>query len=408
MNILINGLGIAGPTLAWWLLRYGHKPVLVEQAPQVRHDGFVIDFWGPGYDVARKMRLLEELKAHAYPVDEVRMVDSDGHRKGGFPASSLIKATRGRYLSLSRSDLSRTLFYAIDGRVEVIFGDKMKSMKDDHEGVSVSFRHAPTRHFDCVIGADGIHSLTRALAFGPEDSFERYLGYMFAAFILPDYQAEDPGVYLTHNEPGRQIARFTLRGEKTLVLMVFAEQNPRPIPDNPQEQCSMLRDRFSTTGWETRRILNMLDQAEYIYMDRVSQIRMEHWHNRRIALVGDAAFAPSLLAGQGSSLAMLAAYVLAGEIARAKGNCLTAFTRYESKLHDYMLKKQQAAARFATSFAPKTKWGVITRDWISKAMRFPGFANWAMGELIRDNFELKDYSPPSSFPDHSTPNTYHS
>ena len=135
-----------------------------------------------------------------------------------------------------------------------------------------------------------------------------------------------------------------------------------------------------------------MDTCESIYFDRVSQIHLDSWSAGRCALIGDAAACPSLLAGQGSALAMLAAYVLAGELQRAKGDHGAAFAAYEQRLRPFMEAKQKAAAKFASTFAPRTELGIFCRNLVTRAMRLPFVAELAVGRSLRDDLELPDYS----------------
>ena len=171
-SILISGIGIAGPTLAWWLLKHGFDVTLVERAPAARSGGYVIDFWGVGYDVAERMGLEPDLKREGYNVSELRMVDGKGRRVGGFDATVFIRLTGGRYVSVQRSDLARLIFERVEGRCEAIFGDSICRLDPDAEGVTVGFDKGPQRRFGLVIGADGLHSVVRRLAFGPQAQFE--------------------------------------------------------------------------------------------------------------------------------------------------------------------------------------------------------------------------------------------
>ena len=157
MKIVINGCGIAGPALAWWLLRHGHEPVLVEQAPQPREGGYVIDFWGLGYDICEKMDLIPRIREAGYQVGEVRFVDAKGRRRSGFDTDVLRRMTRGRFTSLRRSDLGAALHGAVEGRAEAMFGESIASIEEHAGGVRVGFEHAAPRDFDLVIGADGLH-----------------------------------------------------------------------------------------------------------------------------------------------------------------------------------------------------------------------------------------------------------
>ena len=182
MKIAINGAGIAGPALAYWLLRSGNEVLLVEEAPQIRSGGYVIDFWGISYDIADKMVLIPRIRELGYQVREVRFVDRDGHKRGGFSPDVFGRLTGGRFTSLRRSDLASILYKAIDGRVETIFGDSIAVIDHVGDKIGISFDHAAPQDVDLVIGADGLHSRVRRLVFGSDDKFEVSLGYHVAAF----------------------------------------------------------------------------------------------------------------------------------------------------------------------------------------------------------------------------------
>jgi 2-polyprenyl-6-methoxyphenol hydroxylase-like FAD-dependent oxidoreductase len=390
-TVLISGIGIAGPALAHWLLRYGFVPTLVERASQLRTGGYVIDFWGAGYDIAEEMGLMPDILRAGYRLREVRLVDSRGRRVGGFDADAFGAATLGRFTSLPRGELGRILYGAVAGRVETLFGDSVAGLEEETDGVRVRFEHGAPRRFDLVIGADGLHSAVRALAFGPESSFEKFLAFVVAAFEIRGYQPRDEDVYVAYTAPGRQVSRFAMRDDRTMVLIVVADGAAAFDPHDAGEQRTYLRARLAGEGWECPRILEALDRCEDLYCDRVSQVRMEHWSRGRVALVGDAAYAPSLVAGQGSALALIGAYVLAGELARA-GRPDEAFTRYEGLLHRFMLEKQAAAARFAGSFAPRTRLGVFLRNQVTRAFALPGVAKLVFGSSLVDRIELPEYS----------------
>jgi 2-polyprenyl-6-methoxyphenol hydroxylase-like FAD-dependent oxidoreductase len=194
-RVLISGAGIAGPTLAHWLLRHGGFEVtLLETAPQLRTGGYVVDFWGAGYDIAERMGILPELQEMGYRVREVRMVNREGKRVGHFPVDALRRVQHGRLLSLSRAGLASAIYATLRGKLETLFGDSVASLEQHPDRVEVRFEHAPPRAFDLVIGADGVHSRVRSLAFG-EDRLERYLGMQFAAFELSGYRPQDENVY---------------------------------------------------------------------------------------------------------------------------------------------------------------------------------------------------------------------
>ena len=391
-TILISGIGIAGATLAYWLDRFGFTPTLVERAPQPRVGGYIIDFWGRGYDVAERMGLIPELRALGYDIRELRIVDERGKRVGGFGVKVFRELTGGRYVSIARADLATLIYRKIESKFETIFGDSVTGLRQDDNGVAVEFECAPPQRFDCVIGADGLHSAVRRLVFGSENRLGKYLGYYVAAFEVDGYPRRDEEVYVSYEFPGKQIARFAMRGARTLFLLVFASQRPVPIdPRDLLSQKARLHAEFNHAGWECQQILAALDDCHDLYFDSVSQIRMDSWSHGRVALVGDAAFCPSLLAGQGSALAMVGAYVLAGELAAVDGRPEPAFLRYEKFLHPFMTAKQNAAERFARSFAPKTRFGLFVRNQVTKALGIPFVANLTLGRLTHDAIDLPSY-----------------
>ena len=224
MRIIINGAGIAGPTLAYWLRKAGHEVLLVESAPQLRSGGYVIDFGLVGYDVAEKMGLIPRIRELGYQVKEVRFVDRQGRKRGSISTDVFRRLLHGRFTSLRRSDLAATIYGALDGAVETIFGDSVARIEEEGHCVRVSFDHAPPREVDLVIGADGLHSRVRQLAFGPDAGVEVSLGYHVAAFEVEGYRPRDELVYLGYGVPGRQIFRFSMRNDKTLFLFVFRDE----------------------------------------------------------------------------------------------------------------------------------------------------------------------------------------
>lgn len=197
-----------------------------------------------------------------------------------------------------------------------------------------------------------------------------------------------------HGEPGRMLGRFTLRDNRTLFLFVFAA-NRAELPAALEAQKALLRDLYGSGGWECKKILSKLDRTSELYFDSVSQIRMQNWSRGRVALVGDAAFCVSLLAGQGSALAMIAAYVLAGELGASRGRYRQAFASYETRLRSYIDTKQRGAERFAGAFVPRTRAGLYFRNIVSKTFAVPGLARLVVGRDIADRITLPDYQWPS-------------
>ena len=393
MRIAINGAGIAGPTLAYWLRKSGHEVLLIEAAPQLRTGGYVIDFWGVGYDIAEKMGLLPRIGDLGYQVREVRFTDSNGRKNGGFPVDVFGRVTHGRCTSLRRSDLGATICQALGERVETLFGDSITSISDDGDCVRVGFEHAAPRKVDLVIGADGLHSRVRELVFGPEAKFEVSLGYHVAAFEIEGYRPRDELVYISHGLPGRQISRFSMRDDKTLFLFVFRDEYVAdPSPSGTQERKSVLRSAFADVGWECPRILATMRDTDDLYFDRVSQIRMDRWAKGRIALIGDAAACVSLLAGEGTGLAMAEAYALAGELLACGDDHIAAFARWQDRMTPFLKRKQASAAKFASAFAPKSAAGITFRNLVTRLMGIPMVSDYFIGRELRDDIELPDYA----------------
>ena len=392
MKIAINGAGIAGSALAYWLRKSGHEVLLIEEAPHIRDGGYIIDFWGVGYDIAEKMGLLPRIRELGCQAKEVRFVDQAGRKSGGFSVDVFGRMTNGRFTSLRRSDLAATIYRALDGNVETIFGDSVAGITDDGHGVRVSFDHAAPREVDLVIGADGLHSRVRQLAFGPEAAFEVSLGYHVAAFEVEGYRPRGELVYVSHGIPGRQVSRFSMRDDKTLFLFVFRDEYLNAErPSSEQERKSVLASAFAEVGWECPRILAAMANASGIYFDRVSQIRMDRWSTGRTALVGDAAACVSLLAGEGTGLALAEAYVLAGELRGCGGDHVAAYAGYQERMMPFLKRKQESAAKFASSFCPKSALGITFRNVVTVLLRLPMVADFFIGPDLRDDIKLPDY-----------------
>jgi 2-polyprenyl-6-methoxyphenol hydroxylase-like FAD-dependent oxidoreductase len=392
MHIAISGAGVAGPTLAYWLRRSGHEVSLIEQAPQLRAGGYVIDFWGLGYQLAERMGVLPEVLAAGYQVQEVRMVDRRGRRIAGFSAEAFRAAVDGRFTSLPRGELAAILFRRVADDVEVLFGARVEGLQSGPDGVILDLAGGARREVDLVVGCDGQHSAVRRLALGPEAQFEQPLGYYVAAFHAAGYRPRDDLTYLSYTTPGREIARFALRGDRTLFLMIFeAERLAGAEPADFAGRKAVLRQVFAGHGWETDRILDTLDAADDLYFDRMSQIHAPAWSAGRVALVGDAAFCPSLLAGEGAGLAMTAAYVLAGELEAAGADHATAFRRYEARLRPFIEGKQRSARRFAGYFAPRTRLGLWARNQAMRVLNVPRIGPALVARDLRDDFELPTY-----------------
>lgn len=391
MKIAINGCGVGGPTLAFWLREYGHEPVLFEKAPALREGGYVIDFWGTGYDIADKMGVLPKLKQDAYMIERVKTVTSGGWATSSLNTKAFHDLTNGRYMSIARSDLARHIFNACEG-IDTRFDTSIVGLEDQGDKVNVRLSDGEEQEFDLVVGADGLHSKVRELTFGAQDQFEKQIGFYVAAFILKGYEHRDELAYISHTKPGRQIARVSLRNDQTLFLFTFTKDLLSHQPIDGDGEAAALREIYKDMGWEADAILSRMNEVSEIYFDRISQIRMPDWTKGRVALIGDAAACASLLAGEGTGLAMTEAYVLAGELHKAAGDHQKAFKAYQDRLHSYVRDKQDAALGFADLFAPKSWFWLMIRDISLNLTSVPYLGKQLLASSFKSDLDLPDYS----------------
>jgi 2-polyprenyl-6-methoxyphenol hydroxylase-like FAD-dependent oxidoreductase len=389
MRVAINGIGVAGPTLAYWLRRLGHEPVLFEKAAALRTGGYLIDFWGLGYEVAERMGLIPILRQRCYEMEQMRMIDGDGREEVRLDLRQMRELLQGRFISIARSDLAAALFGACEG-VPAHFGLWISAIEQDSRGAMVTLSDGRQERFDLVIGAGGLHSGVRALVFGPESRFETPLGCYVAAFRIPGYPHRDELTYVSCTAPKRHVGRVALRNGETLVLLVcrseLVDGGPRGEPP-PRA----LRRAFRDMRWEVPELLDGMDRAQDFYFDRVSQIHLPRWSLGRVALLGDAAACPSLLAGEGTGLAMAEAYVLAGELHGAAGDFTRAFAAYDERLRSFVTAKQKAALGFRGFFAPRTAVGLRVRNLVVKAMSIRFVARRLLARSVHDDLQLPEY-----------------
>ena len=283
------------------------------------------------------------------------------------------------------------LYRKIEGKVEMIFGDSIDSINQYQDRVDVTFEQALPRSFDLVVGADGLHSRVRELTFGPMDQFEKYLKMRVAAIEVDGYQPRDELKFISHTEPGRQVSRFSKRDDKTLFLLGIREPPVGPdVPRTDDEKREELKRGFAGMGWECPQILESIDYMNHIYYDVVSQIHMDRWTCGRVALIGDAAACLSLLAGEGTGMGMLEAYVLAGELALAGDDYPTAFRRYEERLQPLIQQKQKNALKVAPTYLPQGKLAIFVRNVITRILPARAVARIALMTL-KDNFVSPEY-----------------
>ena len=387
MRVLITGGGLAGMTLGYWLQRYGSEPVIIEQADELRRDGYAIDFFGAGYDTAARMGLIASLKEQAIPLEAISYVNRAGRPIASINGALLARITGDKYLGLMHATLEETLFAALAGRVEVRFGRALTAVSASDERVEVTLSDGATEAIDLLIGADGLHSRTRELVFGPEEQFRRFLGYMVACYPLADRYGIGRA-WKMYQTPGRMVGAYPSRraGEIVTLFMYHAAEPERVAAG---ERLARLRELFAGVEWITPRLLADAEETQRFFLDAVSQVSMPVWSRGRVCLVGDACACPTLISGQGASLAMGGAYLLARALGES-GSWREAFQRYEQWMRPPVERAQRHARSLAASFAPATRAGVLAARVLLPIVMRDAFAG-----LLRREFSAESFLPPA-------------
>jgi 2-polyprenyl-6-methoxyphenol hydroxylase-like FAD-dependent oxidoreductase len=342
-NVLISGASVAGPTLAFWLREHGFTPTVVERAPSLREGGYKIDIRGAALDVVGRMGLLEDVRRRSTDMQVARFVDVNGKQMASMSAQ-LFGGREGDDVEVMRGDLAEILHEATKGDVEYIFGDSITALEERPDGVHVTFENGPARTFDLVVGADGLHSNVRALAFGEESRFIHDLGHHISIFTVPNHLGLDR-TEMMHPAPGRSVGMYSTR-QSTDAKAMFLFTSPADPYDRRDvtEQKKLLAKTFADQGWDVPRLLDSMWDATDFYFDSMSQVRMDRWSSGRVVLVGDAAYGPSPASGQGTSLSLVGAYVLAGSLAAAAGDHAAGFAAYENDMRPFVEENQKLAA----------------------------------------------------------------
>lgn len=373
MRILICGAGVAGLTLAGCLGRQGHDVLVVERSPRLRDDGYMIDFFGPGFTVAERLGLMPSLAALHDPVDRLVFADAAGRERVSVRYDLLrSRLFQGRHFNFLRGDLENELYMALPSRRVVQFGLTVVAVQQDREWVRTTLSDGRVVEGDLLVGADGVHSWIRGLAFGAESRFVRDLGYLAAAFIVE----EPPRAFgigkdvVTLTAPGHQVAIYPIR--KARVACFFLRKTTGPVGvSSPASARSDLVVHYRDFGGVVPKLLRAAQWAPHMYFDTVAQVVMRSWTARRVVLLGDAAQSVSLLAGQGASMAVAAAWVLAEELGRHEGDVSRALARYEQRLRPLIDRQQRAGRRMAKWFVPESRLGLMARDLATRAAVWP-------------------------------------
>ncbi|MBP8537940.1 FAD-dependent monooxygenase [Streptomyces sp. MK37H] len=353
-EVLISGAGISGPALAYWLHRSGCAVTVVEKSGALRAGGYPIDIRGTATEVVRRMGILPRLRDAHIDSRRCTFLDADGGEVASVNAHAVAGSVEGQDLEVRRGDLATALYGRVRDDVEFLFDDSIDTLDQSEHGADVTFHSGQRRTFDLVVGADGMHSPTRESLFGPEEQFHRYLGYCFAIFTMPNTFGLSRELMMW-NTPGKAAALYAVGDNDELHAFLNFHQ-PEPPSDallNPDAQRDLVATVFAGAGWEVPGMVNAMRDADDLFFDTAGQIRMPHWSSGRVALVGDAAYAPSFLTGQGSSLALVGAYMLASALATHRDHT-AAFAAYERDVREFVAMNQALVDNGAATLFPTT------------------------------------------------------
>ena len=398
--MLVTGASIAGPALAHWLRRRGAEVTVVERAPVLRPGGQAVDARGVTREVIRRMGLDAAVRAARTETAGAYNVDADGNVLETFRADDDGGDGYISEIEILRGDLSRVLYDDTQDGVEYIFGDRIAELTQDADGVDVTFAGGTKQRFDLVIGADGLHSALRAMVFGPHEQFVRHLGLVMGFYTVPNEFGLDRWLIDYQDSGSGRSAGLRPIQDATRAMAMFSfpaaglDVDYRDVP----AQKDLLRDQMDGLGWLTPRILEHLDHTPDFYLDQVAQVVMDRWSSGRVGLLGDAAFSSSPLSGQGTGLALVGAYLLAGELAAAGWDPAAGFAGYERRMRSYVEANQEIGRLHANSR------GVPGAD----AEPEPDYnSEWFTGLIERalNGAELPDYAgaPDSGISDSGVP-----
>ncbi len=388
-KILISGASVAGPALAFWLDKYGFEVTIVERAPGIRPGGYAIDFRGPAMQVLERMDLVKEIKKYETRAGKITIVNKNNKKLAAMPDGF----TSGE-LEIMRGDLANVFYETTKANTEYLFDDSITAIQEDANGVTVSFNRSESRRFDLVVGADGLHSNVRALTFGDESQFMHHLGIYFAIFSTPNFMQLKDMAGLYYGTLGKRVGVFSANNDtEARASFYFAspqiDYNYRDIA----QQKEMIRDRFKDEQWQVPQLSKLMDEAPDFYFDSVSQIRMDRWQKGRVVLLGDAGYCASPMSGMGTSMAVIGAYILAGELKAANGNHVIAFNKYETMMRP-LVSACQKLAEGAEWFVPQTKFKLWMSRQIWKVLPYTPWKNMMIEMPLKaaNAISLPDYS----------------
>jgi 2-polyprenyl-6-methoxyphenol hydroxylase-like FAD-dependent oxidoreductase len=356
-RVLISGASVAGPVLAYWLSRCGFHVTVVERTEQLRFGtgGHAVDLFGPALQIIEWMGVLPQVQdagTHTAIISLIR----EGHRQVDVPAELMSEGVSARHVEIMRGELAKIIYDAGRDSIDYVFGNSIRSLEQTGHGVDVSFRHGSRQTFDLVIGADGLHSITRRLAFGDEHRFLHFLGGYLAVFTVPNYLNLHQHM-LGSGDVGRTAAIYPVRdtGEaRVLFLWRTPVQHDYDRRDLAAQR-RLIRNLYDGMGWEVPRLLAELEDADDLYLDSISTIVMDSWTRGRVSLVGDAGYSPGAAVGGGTSLAVVGAYVLAAELAAASGDHVHGLAAYEQVMRPAVRQSQRIGPAVMKMLIPRSR-----------------------------------------------------
>jgi 2-polyprenyl-6-methoxyphenol hydroxylase-like FAD-dependent oxidoreductase len=381
-SVLISGGGIAGPALAFWLTRRGFAVTIVERAPAPRPGGQAVDLRGAGRTVVDRMGLLDAVRAVSLKQRGIAWVRDDGRIAARMPADAFGGEGIVSEIEVLRGDLTALLYEASLRDTEYLFDDTVTALDEEEDGVRVSFERSAPRWFDLVVGADGTHSVVRRLAVAAEGDATEPLGCYTSWFTAPA-EVDLDGWFLMHNAPGGLVASVRpgrLPGEHKVGLSFRSAPLALDRSDVPTQK-ALVAERFAAAGWEVPRLIAAMHAAPDFLLDSMAQVRLRTWSRGRVVLLGDAAWCTTPLTGLGTTLAVVGAYVLAGELAAANGDHDVAYRRFEEVLRAYVETSQQLPPGGVGSYAPmsrlRIRLGMASMRWMTR---------WPVRSLLAGQF----------------------
>jgi 2-polyprenyl-6-methoxyphenol hydroxylase-like FAD-dependent oxidoreductase len=351
-SVLVSGASIAGPAVAYWLHRQGFEVTVVEVAPALRPGGHAVDIRGVARDVVESMGLMPAIRRDSVDERGVAFVDADNNRTAVMDVNDFGGEGIVAEIEIMRGDLSQILYDETAPYTEYIFGDRIAAMAQGPDGVDVTFASGKARRFDIVIGADGVHSGVRGLAFGPEADYVRSLGAYTAYFTVAD-PGDLNNWLLMHNHPGGLVAAIRPeRGGTAKAMVTFRSKGINYDRRDVRAQQKLVAQAFQPMGWRMPSLLTQMPDAPDFYFDAICQVRVDKWWRGRVVLLGDAGYCGSPLAGLGTSVSLVAAYVLAGELAAHREDPAAAFAAYQNEMRDFVAEAMKLPPNGIKGYAP--------------------------------------------------------